>query len=259
MPELPDLAVFAENLTKKLANKKLVKLKVVINKYLKTSEGKLKKALEDQKLIEVFREGKELRFLFQNGNVLGLHLMLHGNIEFFEKKNDQKHTVAELWFEDKTGIAITDWQKNARLSLNPEKKEAPDALSKKITFQFLKEKLSKSKALIKAFLTDQEIIRGIGNAYADEILHEAKISPFSISKEIPEDKMKLLVKTIRKVLVDAQKQIKKSHPGIISGEVRDFLKIHNAGKQKSPSGYPIQHKTIGSRKTYFTDEQVVYN
>jgi formamidopyrimidine-DNA glycosylase len=81
---------------------------------------------------------------------------------------------------------------------------------------------------------DQHVIRGIGNAYADEILWDAGISPFSISNKIPGKKIDALVKSIKSVLKEAEKEIVKRDPGIISGEVRDFLKIHNAKKTHSP-------------------------
>ena len=105
---------------------------------------------------------------------------------------------------------------------------------------------------------DQKIIRGIGNAYADEILWDAGISPFSVCNKIPDEKIKRLPRSIRSVLQDAEKQIRKSKPDIISGEVRDFLKIHNAKKEQSPTGGKIHHKMANSRITYYTDEQELF-
>jgi formamidopyrimidine-DNA glycosylase len=258
MPEIPDLNIFGENVFKKFRNKRVEKIKVLETKRIKTPVSKFQKAVAGQRLIDIYRDGKELRFLFENGNVIGLHLMLHGNIEPFEKKNEHKFTVAELWFDDKTGLAISDWQRNAMIYLNPEKKEAPDVLSKDFTYKYLKEKLSKSKANIKAFIRDQDIMRDIGNAYSDEILYDAKISPYSIANAIPEGKIKQLIKSIKKVLAYAEKHIKKTHPGIMSGEVRDFLKVHNSRKKESPAGFPIKRKAVGASKTYYTDEQLLY-
>ena len=257
MPELPDLQVFSQNLNKKFAGKKLQKLNIVNTKKLKQPATRFKKALEKQKLTKVYREGKELRFAFANGNLLGLHLMLHGNLKLFQKKNQKKHTIAELLFDNDSGIAVTDWQGMANIRLNPEEKEVPDALSKKMNEKYLKEQLQ-SKASIKNILMNQDIIRGIGNAYADEILWEAGISPFSIANKIPVSKIKLLTKVIRSVLKNAERQIKKTHPDLISGEVRDFLRIHNSKKKISPTGAPILSRIVASRKTYYTDEQEVY-
>ena len=258
MPELPDLQVFSKNLNREFAGKKLVKLNVVEDHKLKISKAKLKKALEGSVLEKVVREGKELHFLFSNGKTLGLHLMLRGNMHIFQKKNEEKFSIVELLFEGDKGLAISDYQKSATVTLDPVIKPSPDALSKKVNFRFLKEKLSAKKTTIKNFLLDQDIIRGIGNAYADEILWQAGISPFSICNKIPGEKIKKLTTKIQSVLKNAQKQIFKKDPGIITGELRDFLDIHNSKKNKSPTGGKILNKMVSSRKTYYTNEQKLY-
>lgn len=257
MPELPDLQVFSQNLDKKLSGKTLKKITVVNSKKLKTPAAKLKKALEKQQLKKVERVGKELHFEFRNGSVLALHLMLRGQLYLFEGTNDHKYTIIELLFDDDTGLAMADYQGQATPTLDPEERDAPDALSEEVNYKFLQDALQK-KAVIKNVLLDQNVIRGIGNAYADEILWHAGISPFSISNKIPDSKIKSLAKAIKSVLKNAEKQIRKSNPAIISGEVRDFLDIHNSKKKESPKGAAIKHKVVGSRKTYYTDEQELF-
>jgi len=258
MPELPDLQVFARNLNKLFAGKKLEKFRIVWRKRIKTTQPAFSKALEKQKLQNVERIGKELHFNFNNGSVLGIHMMLHGGLHLFEKKNDAKYTIVEMVFEKGKGLALTDFQGMAIAYLNPKEKDAPDALSKKITFRWMKQSLQNEKKNIKTVLMDQDIIRGIGNAYADEILWEAGISPFSIASKIPDQNVKELVKAIRSVLKNAEKQIQKKDPDIISGEIREFLKIHNSKKKQSPTGGKILQKPIASRKTYYTNEQKVF-
>ena len=257
MPELPDLEVFSHNLHKKLTRKKVKKVVIGNAKKLKTPAATLKKNIEKKVLKKVYREGKELHFKFNDGTVLGLHLMLKGRLYFFEKKNEQKYTIIELLFEDDTGLALTDFQGQATPTLNPEPREAPDALDTAVNYSFLKKALQ-TKATIKNLLLDQHVIRGIGNAYADEILWKAGISPFSVSNKIPDSKIKTLAKAIKSVLKNAEKQIRKSDPDIISGEVRDFLDIHNSKKKTSPGGAVIKQSTAASRKTYYTDEQELY-
>ena len=258
MPELPDLQVFSHNLHKKLSGKTVKKLTVVNDSKLKLPEKDFKKSIEKQKLKKVYREGKELRFEFANGEILGLHLMLNGDLHFFEEKNTNKNTIIELVFDEGDGLALTDWQGIANATLNPEPKDAPDALDDEVNYNFLKTKFQKSKAAVKRFLLDQKKIRGIGNAYADEILWDAGISPFSACNKIPEDKVKDLAKSIKKVLTNAEKQILKANPDIISGEVREFLNIHNAKKKHSPTGAAIEYKKSGMSKTYYTAEQELY-
>jgi formamidopyrimidine-DNA glycosylase len=102
------------------------------------------------------------------------------------------------------------------------------------------------------------LIRGIGNSYSDEILWQARISPFSVSNAIPDDKIKELVKIIKKVLKDEIKNIFKNHPGKVNGEVKDYLQIHTKKLTKSPTGAKIIIEQKGMMKTYYTREQKLY-
>ncbi|GAA4338926.1 DNA-formamidopyrimidine glycosylase [Mucilaginibacter gynuensis] len=256
MPELPDLQAFSHNLDKRLAGKTVKDVKVTSAK-LNVSPEELKDTLDGQKIKKIYREGKELHIEFSKGDVLGLHLMLHGKLFLFEGDNENKYSIIDILFTDNTGLTLTDFQKMATPTLNPEKKEAPDALADSADADFYKETLGKTKTNVKTILLDQHIVRGIGNAYADEILWHAGISPFSVGNKIPTDKVKALAKAIKEVLTDAEKQILKKHPDIINGEVRDFMLIHNSKKTHSPNGVEIQVKA-GSRKTYYTDEQELY-
>ncbi len=255
MPELPDLQAFSHNLDKKLGDKTVKEVVIVNAKKLNVTHKELKETLEGQKLDKVYREGKELYFKFGKGDILALHLMLHGKLFLFEGKNENKYPIIELHFADDKGLVLTDFQGIATPTLNPAEKESPDAMA--IDADFLKTRLAKTKTNIKTVLLDQKIVRGIGNAYADEILWHAGISPFSVSSKIPADKFKDLADAIESVLKDAERSILKSNPDIINGEVRDFMLIHNSKKTHSPKGAEIKIKE-GSRKTYYTDEQVLF-
>ena len=255
MPELPDLQVFSINLDRKLTGKKLVKISAHKDLKLNVSPSTLKNSLEGKKVTGIYREGKELRMAFGK-EVLGLHLMLHGKLHWFKNNEPVKGALLELYFEE-VNLALTDYQRYAKVELNPRASDVPDALSPGANGAFWKDKLQ-SKATIKNLLTDQNVVRGIGNAYADEILWHAGISPFSISNKIPREKIKTLSKSVKTVLTNAQKKISKAEPGIIGGEIRDFLKIHNAKIKESPSGGAIKTRTTGGRKTYYTDEQELF-
>lgn len=257
MPELPDLQAFSYNLNKQLKGK-TVKQVIVHTGKLNVSADELNKTLQHQKIEEIYRDGKELHIRFSKGDVLALHLMLHGKLFLYEGTNSNKYPVIDIEFTDDSGLTLTDFQKAATPTLNPEKKDAPDALAKEADADFYKKVLGSKKSVIKNILLDQKIIKGIGNAYADEILWHARISPFSASNKIPADKVKALAKAVKDVLTNAEKQILKSNPDIINGEVRDFMLIHNAKKTHSPDGAEIKVKP-GTRKTYYTDEQELYN
>jgi formamidopyrimidine-DNA glycosylase len=255
MPELPDIEIFCHTIKSKYAGKQLTKVKVVQGKKLKDSPKELASALEGKKLLDVYRSGKEMRFAFSGGTIMGLHLMLTGDLFPFEKKNEHKLTIVEFYFKDGSGFALTDRMKNANVKLNPVDKKGIDALE--LTYKKLKEILNR-KANIKNVLLDQDSIRGIGNGYSDEILWKTRISPFSIASAIPDEKVKELAKNIKQVLKSAVTRISKKYPGLMQGEIRDFMQIHTKKLTESPTGAKIKMADRGMLKTFYTDEQVLY-
>jgi len=256
MPELPDIEVFCRTIKKKYAGKQLSKVKVVQGKKLKDSPKELSAALEGKKLLDVYRSGKEMRFLFSGDTLLGLHLMLTGDLFSFEKKNEHKLAIVEFYFKDGSGLALTDRMKNAHVKLNPTNKKGIDALD--LTYKKLKEILGSRKANIKNVMLDQDTIRGIGNGYSDEILWKSRISPFSIASAIPDEKVKELAKNIKQVLKSATTRISKKYPDLMQGEIRDFMQIHTKKLTESPTGAKIKMADRGMLKTFYTDEQVLY-
>ena len=253
MPEAPDIEVFAIHLKSQFGGKTISKINVVNANKLKDSPGELSESLEGSALQDIYRSGKEFRFIFSNGITLGMHLMLTGDIYSFSEKNEQKFTIIEFHFQNGSGIALTDRMRNANVKLNPADKEGVDVL--KVDYTYLKQVL-KGKAKIKDVLLDQNIIRGIGNGYSDEILWESRISPFCAGSAIPDEKIEELAKNIKEVILSATARILKAYPSLITGEIKEFLKIHR--QKVSPTGWPIKIEKKGARKTYFTDEQVLY-
>lgn len=257
MPEIPDLNIFSRNLSKRLQGKKLTKINVIVPKKLKVPESALKDALEGQKLTAIAREGKELHLAFQNGHVLGVHLMLHGTMYWYEGKNENRFTIVELMFSDGTGLAITDWQKAVILTLDPTPSKVPDAMS--LPDGYLMKTLQGISHPIKSVLTDAKFVRGIGNAYVDEILYAAKISPFSKADKIPGNKVDNLSKAIKTVLTNAENHILKSFPDTITEKKRDFLQVHLPKQKQTTAGETILRGEIDSRKTYYTDSQELFS
>jgi formamidopyrimidine-DNA glycosylase len=256
MPEIPDLNIFRKNLASKLVGKTLSNFTILIDRQLKVPEAALKEAFEGQKLTAIERIGKELHFTFKNGHILGLHLMLHGTMYWYEEKNENRFTIAELLFDDGTGLAITDWQKAVMLKLDPEAETVPDAMN--MPAGYLKKVLPKNSHPIKTVLTEGKTVIGIGNAYVDEILYEAKISPFSIANKIPEENIKVLTKAIHTVLTKAEHHILKNFPDTITEKERDFLQVHRPRETVTLAGEEILKAEIKKRKTYYTAGQVLF-
>lgn len=255
MPELPDIEVFASNVKSKFAGKKITNVIVVNGKKITDSPEELTKRLCGKVLTDVYRSGKEFRFILADGTVMGMHLMLTGDLYPFEHKNENKFTVVEIHFEDGSGLALTDFMKNAHIKLDPVDKDGIDALSPKLDAKFLKT-IFQRKGTVKNILLDQNIIRGIGNGYSDDILWVGRVSPYSTASAIPDKKIKDIAKAIKKVLTEATAKIHEAHPGLITGEAKEFLLVHR--QKESPTGHPVKIEKSGSRKTYYTDEQELY-
>lgn len=254
MPELPDLEIFAVNLEKAFKNKTLKEVKVIVSKRLNVAESALKEALEGHKLLEVSRSGKTLQLRFGDGNVLGLHLMLHGRLVPVGEE-PVKYQILRFEFENGEAFALTDFQKMATPTLNPPDNDVPDAIAQEFDITYFKKILAKKKVTIKQVLMDQKLIRGIGNAYADEILWKARISPMSVANKIPESRLKDLHQSIDDVLRKEIINLTRALPEAYDTEIRDFLQIHGAGIKESPTGHVIKVETIDGRKSYYTDEQ----
>lgn len=257
MPELPDLTVFSENLTKRLKGKCVKQLEFYAGERIKISAAELEKAICGSIIENVKRAGKETELVFSNGTKLRVHLMLTGRFAIVKNYGALDWKVITLLFEDGTALVVSDPKGFATIKLNPEENLVPDALD--ITKSYLKEKLLKKKnSGIKVFLTDQKVVLGIGNAYVDEILWHSRISPKSLAGKIPDSAIDDLIAAIKKVLLDAIEQIKKADPEIIAGELRNFLVVHNSSLKFSPTGHKIIREQIASKTTYYTDEQVLY-
>lgn len=251
MPELPDLTVFAENLNRMVTGRKVVSVEP---QGLREFTG----ALLDDRIERVERWGKEVRFRTAQGREFFVHLMLTGGFVVLTSTRPVPSSVLTIVFEDGSLLAVVDPKGWAKVDPGPkEEKPSPDALD--VTANYLKSLFSKRpKMLAKAFLIDQRLLRGIGNAYADEILWEARISPKSPVGKIPPEAVEALVSAIPSVLKKATDYLRKHHPAIISGEIRDFLAVHNPGRKTSPTGHRIVVEQIASKKTYYTDEQMLH-
>lgn len=249
--------IFCTNLAERLVGKKLKAIRILIDRRLKQPEADFKAALEGQKLVAINRVGKQLYFGFANDHLLGLQLMLYGSMHWYEEKNDNKFTIAELLFSDGPGLAITDWQKAVILSLDPEVSKVPDALH--LPAGYLVQALKGKNKAIKTLLQAGKVVQGIGNAYVDEILYAANLSPFSIAAKIPEKKIGVLTKVIEEVLVEAEAHIRKNFPDTITEKERDFLKVHLPKHKLTPKGEPILVAEIAKRRTYYTAGQDLYD
>lgn len=259
MPELPDLQVIGKNLEKRLQHEKVEKVVLHKTKRIAASQNDFAAAFEGSSIRSISRDGKELTFDFENGNRLVVHLMREGRFALEDHESIGRYKILELFFGAGKYLALNDFMKQATARINPPKETVPDALAKTFTVDYLQNRLRiKRNSTIKAFLVDQKNIRGIGNAYADEILWATRIAPQSKCGKLPEKVVESLHGTIRQVLAQAEVQIREADPELVSGEIRDFLAVHRKDRSETPTGAAIIKAKVGGKSTYYTSEQTLF-
>ena len=267
MPELPDLEVFKGNIFKKLSSKKLVDVTVYNHQKVTRPQECLNDELKGKELVAINRFGKELLFDFADGKIIAAHLMLSGKIAIVQAKlvpggdahiANTKFKIFALNFENET-VVFSDMGGLCTIKYRPPSDGVPDAFGADFTLDYLLNIAGKkSNVNIKALLINQKVVKGIGNAYVDEILWHARVSPHSVVGRIPADVMTELYNAIDTVLKAAIVSIKATAPDIISGEERRFLQVHTKFKKQTETGFPIIIERIASKTTYYTKEQALY-
>ena len=262
MPELPDLYVYAKNLKTHLLNKKITDVKTFAAKRINAGSKEFVSACKGASFIGIEQNGKEIIFHLDNNNSFLVHLMLLGKFTIDKEQVNMSlfNKITSLYLDDNTVFTISDEQMYAKVELNPQKRTVPDALSDEFNYPyFLSLMLGSSRKNIKALLLDQKSIRGIGNAYADEILYNADISPKSTAGKIPEDKIEVLFNQIKATLQWGIDNILLISPDIITGEFRNFFRVHNKKLKQTKAGEKIIVEKIASKKTYYTASQKPYD
>lgn len=258
MPELPDLTVYAMNLKKRVLDRPVADAIVVHAGRINVTPAALHTALAGASIADIERTGKELLFRLTNGKAFSIHLMLGGKFHTGQaaEAGDISGRILTIAFGDKSALTMSDPSKLLRFTMNPKPSAVPDVCADEFDEKYFQKKARAFAWLnVKAFLIDQKIMRGIGNAYADEILYRANISPENYVGRIPEAALLELYAAIRPVLAEAVDSILAACPDIVGGEERGFLKVHNPGKTVTEGGDPILVKEIAEKKTYYTAKQ----
>lgn len=261
MPELPDLTVYAKNLRPQVCGKPIACADVFNRAKVGVAPETFRQTLVGQCVSSIERDGKELRLTLASGDAFNVHLMLFGRFSLLPWLDLHRvnSKIMAIGFEDGQALAVSDPKGMCRVRWNPPASTVPDALDPSLTPERFQQMLrAKSGMNIKALLIDPKIIRGIGNAYVDEILWRADISPKSIAGRIPPDAAARLYAVIGATLRDAIEQIEHISPHIISGEERSFLVVHQTRTKETPDGDPILCEEIAGKRTYYTPNQRLF-
>ena len=153
MPELPDLAVFSENLQARLQGRTVFSVECHNRTIrLNTSPEKLRDSLCNTSIVSVRRAGKEIAFVFSNQVTLSVHLMVQGRFTIATDPHSEKFRILILRLEEEA-LVISDPKGLVSLTLNPPPNLVPDALE--VDGAYFRRKLSeRPKMRVKAFLLE---------------------------------------------------------------------------------------------------------
>ena len=209
MPELPDIVVYIEALEKRIEGSILERVRIASPFLLRTAVPPLS-SVEGKKVIELRRLGKRICFGLEGDLWLVLHLMIAGRLHWYDERGKAAKSRGLAVFEFNNGsLVLTEAGSQKRASLHVVQGEAgldnlnPGGLEifEASPEQFAKAIRAKNHTLKRA-LTDPRLFSGIGNAYSDEILWNARLSPVKLTQKLSEEETARLHGAIRDTLIE---------------------------------------------------------
>ncbi|MCW2774627.1 MAG: DNA-(apurinic or apyrimidinic site) lyase / Formamidopyrimidine-DNA glycosylase [Nocardioides sp.] len=267
MPELPEVEALALDLRGRLDGHAIAKIHIAAFSALKTFDPPVS-ALEGTMVDGVTRHGK-----FLDIEASGIHLCLHlaragwvrwrDEVPTIPPKPSTKSTLAlRVVLDDQSGLDITEAGTRKSLAAyvvrDPQDvpgiaRLGPDPLSDDFTVERFREILEREgRKQLKGVLRYQSTIAGIGNAYSDEILHAAKMSPFKPANSLTDDELQTLYDALRTTLGDAVERSRGLHASVLKGEKKSILAVH--GRTGQPC--PVCGDTV--REVSFADSSLQY-
>jgi len=238
MPELPELQVISRELTYLLAGQSVKKVTVhnhivvhglPIDQFVRGAVG--------EKFQRVVADGKFIIMILEEHDIV-VNPMLTGRFRTYARY--KKSTKSDMVSIRTTGETLwySDLKKMGRVYLVPSGEysgvagfsgRGPSALDPDLTLDVFKDRLKQRRGQIKNVLRNQSFVKGIGNAYADEILVYAGILPFRKRATLTEDEIENLYESMRKVLTRIRDVLSGRPLDEIAIEKRDFMMVHNRG------------------------------
>ena len=267
MPELPEVEALALDLRGRLTDRAIVAVHVAAFSALKTFDPPLQ-ALEGTFVDDVTRHGK-----FLDVHASGLHLVLHlaragwvrwrDEVPTLPPKPSHKSPLAvRVVLDNGAGLDVTEAGTKKSLAMyvvrDPGEvpgiaRLGPDPLADEFTLDVLRRILQDAgRAQIKGVLRQQSIVAGIGNAYSDELLHAARLSPFKPASGLDDTELQTLYDAIRGVLGAAVARSRGLAASELKGEKKSHLAVH--GQTGKPC--PVCGDTV--REVSFADSSLQY-
>ena len=262
MPELPDIVVYVESLETRLLGRTLQQIRLLNPFLLRTATPPIA-AAEGKKVVGVRRLGKRIVIGLEGDLFLVLHLMIAGRLRWFDGKAKLPGRISLAAFEFDIGtLVLTEAGTKRRASLHLIEREASaEALHAgglEVLESDLKAFSSRLKAenhTLKRALTDPHIFSGIGNAYSDEILHRARLSPIALTEKLDDDEVARLFEATRITLVEWTDRLRKEAGGRFPEKVtafREGMAVHGRyGKPCPVCGSPVQRIVYAENETNY--------
>jgi formamidopyrimidine-DNA glycosylase len=269
MPELPDILIYVEALRARVLNQPLERVRIVSPFLLRTVEPPLA-ALEGRPVTDVRRLGKRIVFGFGRAGAdddlfLVLHLMIAGRLRWLAPQAKPPSKIALARFDFPTGtLALTEAGTKKRAALHAVRGEAALAAHDPGGLEVFDADaaafaaaLRRENHTLKRALTDPRLFSGIGNAYSDEILHTAGLSPIALTGKLTDAEIERLHAATRRTLqhwIDTlRRQFADRFPG--PGEVTAFrpdFAVHGRYGQLCPAcGGPVQRIRYAENETHY--------
>lgn len=262
MPELPDIVVYIEALEKRIQGSTLERVRVASPFLLRTAVPPLS-SVEGKKVVALRRLGKRICFGLEGDLWLVLHLMIAGRLHWYDERAKAAKGRSVAVFQFSTGsLTLTEagTQKRASLhvvqgeagleDLNPGGLEVFDATPDKFAHA-----IRAKNHTLKRALTDPRILSGIGNAYSDEILFEARLSPFTLTQKLSDEDVKRLFAAIKRTLTDWVERLRaeavRGFPEKVTAFRPDMATHGKYGEPCPRCGSKIQRIRYGSNETNY--------
>lgn len=264
MPELPDIVVYIESLEARVLGRKLNTVRLLNPFLLRTAVPPLS-AIEGQKVVGLTRLGKRIVIEFERNLFLVFHLMIAGRLRWMEgqakPKLSGRMTLATFEFDSGT-LVFTEAGTKRMASLHVvEGKAGLDALHVagqevlEVDLKTFAQQLKLSNHTLKRALTNPHLFSGIGNAYSDEILHRARLSPIAMTQKLDDAQVESLYHAIRATLQDWTKLLRDQAAGNFPEKVtafREEMAVHGRFGQPCPDcGSPVQRIVHGNHETNY--------
>ena len=262
MPELPDVVVYVERLEDRLAGRTLQRIRL-LNPFVLRSVAPPLTAAEGKKVVGLRRLGKRVVFELEGGLFLVLHLMIAGRLRWLAKDKKPPGRIALAVFEfENHALVLTEAGTKRRASIHLVEDEAALAAMDPGGIEVLEagpeqfaERLRQENHSVKRALTDPHLFSGIGNAYSDEILHRAKLSPFAQTSSLSEEEVRRLFDATRSTLTEWTERLRRKAGADLPEKVTAFheeMAVHGRYRKPCPvCGSPVQLIVYAENETNY--------